>query len=40
MVEFYYHCNYNDELSKLIKTNNVKYETIGQGCGSLTNNCI
>lgn len=36
MVEFYYHCNYNDELSKLIKTNNVKYETIGQGCGSLT----
>ena len=36
MVEFYYHCNYNDELSELIKTNNVNYETIGQGCGSLT----
>jgi integrative and conjugative element protein (TIGR02256 family) len=36
MVEFYFHCYYNDELSKLIRTNNVKYEAIGQGCGSLT----
>lgn len=36
MVEFYFHCYYNDELSNLIRTNNVKYEAIGQGCGSLT----
>ncbi|PUE64130.1 Mov34/MPN/PAD-1 family protein [Arcobacter caeni] len=36
MVEFYYLCFFNDELSKLIRTNNVKYEAIGQGCGSLT----
>ena len=36
MVDFYYQCYYYDSLSKLIKNNNVKYETLGQGCGSLT----
>lgn len=36
MVEFYYLCFCHEELSKLIRTNNIKYEAIGQGCGSLT----
>ena len=36
MVEFYYLCFCHEELSKLIRTNNIKYEVIGQGCGSLT----
>ena len=36
MAEFYYLCFCDEELSKLIRTNNIKYEVIGQGCGSLT----
>ena len=36
MVEFYYLCFCHEELSKLIRTNNIKYEAIGQGSGSLT----
>lgn len=36
IVEFYYLCFCHEKLSNLIRTNNVKYEAIGQGCGSLT----
>ncbi|RXJ79340.1 Mov34/MPN/PAD-1 family protein [Arcobacter sp. F2176] len=36
VIEFYLLCFHNDTLSQLICTSNVQYQTVGQGCGSLT----